>query len=143
EEGADPAAVAWEGMDKALAGGHDIVFVDTAGRLHTKTNLIEELKKVRAVIARKHPGAPQRSVLIMDATTGQNALTQAKIFKESCGIDELILTKLDGTAKGGMALAVVLRLGIPITYVGLGEKMEDLRPFNGEDFARALMGAAV
>jgi fused signal recognition particle receptor len=140
EEGADPAAVAWEGMDKALSGGHDIVFVDTAGRLHTKTNLMEELKKARAVIARKHPGAPHRSILIMDATTGQNALAQAAMFKDNCGVDEIILTKLDGTAKGGMALAVVLRLGIPITYIGLGEKMEDVRPFNGEDFAKALVG---
>jgi fused signal recognition particle receptor len=139
-EGADPAAVVWEGMDKALAGGHDIVFVDTAGRLHTKTNLMEELKKVRNVISRKHPGAPHRTILIMDATTGQNALAQALIFKNNSGIDELILTKLDGTAKGGMAVSVVLRLGIPVTYMGLGEKMEDLRPFHGEDFARAMLG---
>jgi fused signal recognition particle receptor len=139
-EGADPAAVVWEGMDAALAGGHDIVFVDTAGRLHTKTNLMDELKKIRSVLGRKHPGAPHRTILVMDATTGQNALTQAAIFKESIGIDELILTKLDGTAKGGMAVAVVLRLGIPVTYVGLGEKTDDLRPFNAEDFARAMVG---
>jgi fused signal recognition particle receptor len=143
DAGADPAAVTWEGMDTALARGHDIVFVDTAGRLHTKTNLMEELKKVRSVIARKHPGAPHRAILVLDASTGQNALAQARIFKDNCGIDELILTKLDGTAKGGMALSIALRLGIPITYIGLGEKMEDLRPFNGEDFARALVGAAV
>ncbi len=140
DEGADPAAVAWEGMDKALSGGYDIVFIDTAGRLHTKTNLMEELKKVRNVVARKHPGAPHRSVLILDATTGQNALSQAKIFKDNCGIDELILTKLDGTAKGGMAVSIVLRLGIPITFIGLGEGMDDLRPFSGEAFARALTG---
>ena len=139
-EGADPAAVAWEGMDKALAGNYDIVFIDTAGRLHTKVNLMEELKKVRNVIAKKHPGAPHRSILIMDATTGQNALSQAKIFKDNCGIDELILTKLDGTAKGGMAVSIVLRLGIPITFIGLGEGMEDLRPFSGEAFAKALVG---
>ena len=139
-EGADPAAVAWEGMDKALTGDYDIVFIDTAGRLHTKTNLMEELKKVRNVIARKHPGAPHRSILIMDATTGQNALSQAKIFKDNCGIDELVLTKLDGTAKGGMAVSIVLRLGIPITFIGLGEGMEDLRPFSGEAFTKALVG---
>ena len=139
-EGADPAAVAWEGMDKALEGQYDIVFIDTAGRLHTKTNLMEELKKVRNVVTRKHPGAPHRSILIMDATTGQNALSQAKIFKDNCGIDELILTKLDGTAKGGMAVSIVLRLGIPITFIGLGEHMEDLRPFSGEAFAKAMVG---
>lgn len=93
----------------------------------------------REVIARKHPGAPHRSILIVDATTGQNALQQTKIFKEAAGIDELILTKLDGTAKGGVAVAVSMQYGIPITYVGLGEKMEDLRPFNGDDFAKALL----
>jgi fused signal recognition particle receptor len=139
-EGADPAAVVWEGMSTALANGHDMVFVDTAGRLHTKTNLMDELKKIRSVISRKHPGAPHRTILVMDATTGQNALAQAAIFKSNVGIDELILTKLDGTAKGGVAVAVVLRLGIPVTYVGLGEKMDDLRPFSGEDFARAMIG---
>ncbi len=136
---ADPAAVAWEAMDIAIRDGYDVVFVDTAGRLHTKSNLMDELHKIREVIARKHPGAPHRSILIVDATTGQNALQQTKIFKEAAGIDELILTKLDGTAKGGVAVAVSMQYGIPITYVGLGEKMEDLRPFNGDDFARALL----
>ena len=129
---ADPAAVAWEAMDVAIRDQYDILFIDTAGRLHTKSNLMDELHKIREVIARKHPGAPHRSILIVDATTGQNALQQTKIFKEAAGIDELILTKLDGTAKGGVAVAVSMQYGIPITYVGLGEKMEDLRPFNGD-----------
>lgn len=140
QAGADPAAVAYEAMDKALAGGYDVVFVDTAGRLHTKSNLMDELHKVRQIIARKHPGAPHRTILVIDATTGQNALQQTKIFKESSGVDEVILTKLDGTAKGGVALAVAAQFGLPITFIGLGEKMEDLRPFNPHDFARALLG---
>ncbi len=138
-QNADPAAVAWEAMDIAIRDQYDILFIDTAGRLHTKSNLMDELHKIREVIARKHPGAPHRSILIVDATTGQNALQQTKIFKEAAGIDELILTKLDGTAKGGVAVAVSMQYGIPITYVGLGEKMEDLRPFNGDDFAKALL----
>ena len=138
-QNADPAAVAWEAMDVAIRDQYDILFIDTAGRLHTKSNLMDELHKIREVIARKHPGAPHRSILIVDATTGQNALQQTKIFKETAGIDELILTKLDGTAKGGVAVAVSMQYGIPITYVGLGEKMEDLRPFNGDDFAKALL----
>ena len=139
-DGADPAAVAYEAMDKAVAGGYDVVFVDTAGRLHTKSNLMDELHKIRQVIARKHPGAPHRTILVIDATTGQNALQQTKMFKESSGVDEVVLTKLDGTAKGGVALAVAAQFGLPITFIGLGEKMEDLRPFNAHDFARALLG---
>lgn len=139
-DGADPAAVAYEAMDKALTGGYDVVFVDTAGRLHTKTNLMDELHKIRQVIARKHPGAPHRTILVIDATTGQNALRQTRMFKESSGADEVILTKLDGTAKGGVALAVAAQFGLPITFIGLGEKMEDLRPFHARDFARALLG---
>lgn len=138
--GADPAAVAYEAVDMALKGGYDLLFVDTAGRLHTKHNLMEELHKIRNVIARKHPGAPHRSILVIDATTGQNALQQTRMFKETSGVDEVILTKLDGTAKGGVALAVAARFGLPITYIGLGEKMEDLRPFDAHDFARALLG---
>lgn len=138
--GADPAAVAYEAVEKAVAGGYDLLFVDTAGRLHTKHNLMEELHKIRNVIARKHPGAPHRSILVIDATTGQNALQQTKMFKETSGVDEVILTKLDGTAKGGVALAVAAGFDLPITYVGLGEKMEDLRPFDAHDFARALLG---
>lgn len=139
-EGADPAAVAYEAVEKALAEGVDLLFVDTAGRLHTKTNLMEELAKIRRVLGKRHPGAPHRSVLVIDATTGQNALSQVKLFHEAVGIDEIILTKLDGTAKGGIVVAVAMRFDIPVTYVGLGEKMEDLRPFDGEQFARALVG---
>ncbi len=139
-EGSDPAAVAFEAMDKALAEGFDVLYVDTAGRLHTKTNLMEELKKIRRVVGKKHPGAPHRSVLVLDATTGQNALSQTKLFNEAAGVDEIILTKLDGTAKGGVVVGIALSFGLPITYVGLGEKMEDLRPFDGRDFAQALLG---
>ena len=137
----DPAAVAYEAMNMALAGGYDVVFIDTAGRLHTKTNLMEELQKIRNVVAKKHPGSPHRTILVIDATTGQNALQQTKIFKENSGVDEIILTKLDGTAKGGVALAVATQFEVPITYIGLGEKMEDLRPFDPHDFAKALLDA--
>ncbi|MEG2139957.1 MAG: signal recognition particle-docking protein FtsY [Bilophila sp.] len=136
---ADPAAVTWEAMDRAINEQYDMIFIDTAGRLHTKSNLMDELAKIRAIISRKHPGAPHRTILVIDATTGQNALQQTKIFKETAGIDEIVLTKLDGTAKGGVAVAVSMQYNIPITFVGLGEKMEDLRPFNGDDFAKALL----
>ena len=139
--GSDPAAVAYEAMDRALQEGVDVLYVDTAGRLQTKVNLMEELTKIRQVLGKKHAGAPHRTILVIDATTGQNALSQTKLFKEAAGIDELILTKLDGTAKGGVAIAVAMQHHLPITYVGLGEKMEDLRPFSGEDYARALLGA--
>lgn len=142
EAGADPAAVAYEGMERAVSGGYDILFVDTAGRLQTKTNLMEELSKIRAVLGKKHPGAPHRSILVIDATTGQNALSQTKLFKEAAGVDEVILTKLDGTAKGGIAIAIAMQFAVPITYIGLGEKLEDLRPFSGSDYAQALLGAA-
>ncbi|WP_298068318.1 signal recognition particle-docking protein FtsY [uncultured Mailhella sp.] len=138
--GADPAAVAYEAMDIALKGGHDVVFIDTAGRLHTKSNLMDELRKIRSVVARKLPGAPHRTILVIDATTGQNALQQTKIFKDNSGVNEIILTKLDGTAKGGVALAVASQFELPITFIGLGEKMEDLRPFDPRAFARALLG---
>jgi len=138
--GADPAAVAYEAMDKALAGNYEIVFIDTAGRLHNKSNLMDELQKIRNVIGKKHTGAPHRNILVIDATTGQNALQQTKVFKESGGVDEIILTKLDGTAKGGIALSVASTFEIPITFIGLGEKMEDLRPFHAADFAKALFG---
>ncbi|XPV74928.1 MAG: signal recognition particle-docking protein FtsY [Desulfovibrio sp.] len=138
-EGSDPAAVAFEAMDEALKGGYDLLLLDTAGRLHTKTNLMEELKKIRRVVDKKHEGAPHRSILVVDATTGQNALSQTKLFNEAVGIDEIILTKLDGTAKGGVVVSVTLQHQLPITFVGLGEKMEDLRPFDGQDFAKALL----
>ena len=135
---ADPAAVAYEAMAKAQEINADLLLVDTAGRLHTKINLMEELTKIRRVLEKKHPGAPHRSILVIDATTGQNALSQVKLFQEAAGIDEIILTKLDGTAKGGIVAAVAMQFAIPITYIGLGEKMEDLRPFDGEQFSRAL-----
>lgn len=137
-EGADPAAVAWEGLEFALKNDIDVVYIDTAGRLQTRVNLMEELGKIRQVIAKKHPGAPHRSILVLDATTGQNSLSQARLFKDG-GADEIILTKLDGTAKGGVAIAVAMREQLPISYIGLGEKMEDLRPFDGADFAGAIL----
>jgi fused signal recognition particle receptor len=114
--------------------------VDTAGRLQTKTNLMEELTKIRQVLGKKHPGAPHRTMLVLDATTGQNALSQAKFFRDSSGVDEIVLTKLDGTAKGGIAVAVALEHSLPVSFVGLGEKIEDLRPFSGADYAAALLG---
>ncbi len=139
EHGADPAAVAFEAMTKALDEGYDQVFMDTAGRIHTKVDLMDELKKIKRVLGKKMEGAPHRTVLVLDATTGQNALSQVKLFAEAVDLDEIILTKLDGTAKGGIIVAIALAYHIPISFIGLGESMEDLRPFHGEDFARALL----
>lgn len=138
-ENSDPAAVAYEAIEYAKQNGYDLVLLDTAGRLHTKVNLMEELKKIRRVAGKQHEGAPHRCVLVVDATTGQNAISQTKLFDEAVGVDEIVLTKLDGTAKGGIVVAIALEFGIPITFVGLGEKMEDLRPFDGGDFAQALL----
>lgn len=138
-QNADPAAVAYEALERAQAGDIDVLFVDTAGRLHTKTNLMEELLKIRRVLNKRLPGAPHRTILVMDATTGQNGLSQARLFGESCGIDEIILTKLDGTAKGGIIVAIAMQFGIPISFVGLGEGMRDLRPFESEAFTAALL----
>jgi len=138
--GADPAAVAYEALDKAILEGVDTVFVDTAGRLQTKTNLMEELAKVRRVLTKRHPGAPHRTILVLDATTGQNALSQVKLFDAACPVDDIILTKLDGTAKGGIAAAIAMQFSLPISFVGLGEKMEDLRPFDADAFVSALLG---
>ncbi len=135
----DPASVAYEALDTAQTEGYDTLFVDTAGRLHTNVDLMEELRKIKRVLAKKHPGAPHRTILVLDATTGQNALSQTKLFAKDMDIDEIVLTKLDGTAKGGVVVAVSLEYGIPITFIGLGEKMEDLRPFSGTDFAQALL----
>lgn len=139
QAGSDPAAVAYEALQKAKAEDYDLLIVDTAGRLHTKTDLMDELKKIRRVLGKHHPGAPHSMMLILDATTGQNAISQCQLFHEGAGVDEVILTKLDGTAKGGVILGIATEIGLPITFVGLGEKMEDLRPFKGEDFARALL----
>ncbi|MCT4626995.1 signal recognition particle-docking protein FtsY [Halodesulfovibrio sp.] len=136
----DPAAVAYEAVEKAVEGGYDLLFVDTAGRLQTKVGLMDELQKIRNVLGKKHEGAPHRTILTIDATTGQNALSQTKLFNEVAHLDEIILTKLDGTAKGGIVVAIAMEFNLPITYIGLGEKMEDLRPFNGADFATALLG---
>ncbi len=137
--GADPAAVAYEALQKAKNEAYDLLIVDTAGRLHTKSDLMDELKKIKRVLAKHHPGAPHSIMLILDASTGQNAISQCQLFNQGVGINEIILTKLDGTAKGGVVLGIALETGLPITFVGLGEKMEDLRPFRGEDFARAIL----
>jgi len=138
--GADPAAVVFDGLAAGLARSADTVYVDTAGRLHTKVNLMEELKKIHRTAAKKIPGAPHEVLLILDATTGQNALNQARLFHEAVGVTGLILTKMDGTAKGGVALAVAHETGIPIKYIGVGEAMEDLRPFEAEAFVEAILG---
>jgi fused signal recognition particle receptor len=138
--GADPAAVVFDGLAAAQARGADTVYVDTAGRLHTKVNLMEELKKIHRTAAKKIPAAPHEVLLVLDATTGQNALNQARLFHEALGVTGLILTKMDGTAKGGMALAVVHETGIPLRYIGVGEGMEDLRPFEAEAFVEAILG---
>jgi fused signal recognition particle receptor len=140
QPGADPGAVAFDGMKAAEARGADVVVVDTAGRLHTRENLMEELRKVVRVIGRAIPGAPHEVLLVLDATTGQNALAQAKAFREALGVTGVVLTKLDGTAKGGAALAVREELGVPIVYVGVGEGLDDLRPFSARDFAEGLVG---
>jgi len=136
--GSDPAAVAFEAVEHAMKEGYDLVFVDTAGRLQTKHNLMEELKKINRVLGKKLDGAPHRTILVLDSTTGQNALSQVKLFSQASPVDEIVLTKLDGTAKGGIIVAIALEFKIPISFVGLGEKMEDLRPFSGQEFASAL-----
>lgn len=138
--GADPAAVVFDGLAAGLARGADTVYVDTAGRLHTKVNLMEELKKIHRTAAKKIPGAPHEVLLVLDATTGQNALNQARMFHQAVGVTGLILTKMDGTAKGGVALAVVHETGIPLQYIGVGEAMEDLRLFDAEAFVEAILG---
>ena len=135
----DPASVAFEGVTQALRQNADVLIVDTAGRLHTQDNLMAELAKIRRVIARQIPEAPHETLLTVDATTGQNGLRQARLFSEAIEVDGLILTKLDGTAKGGIALAIAAELGLPVKLIGIGEQLEDLRPFDAADFARALV----
>jgi fused signal recognition particle receptor len=137
--GADPAAVAFDAIEAAGARGRDVVIVDTAGRLHTQTNLMDELRKVRRVIERKLEGAPHETLLVVDATTGQNGLQQARLFGEAVGVTGVALTKLDGSAKGGIAVAIAYELGLPVKLVGVGEGLDDLRPFDAQDFARALV----
>jgi fused signal recognition particle receptor len=139
EPGGDPGAVAYDAIDAARARGADVVIVDTAGRLHTETNLMEELAKVRRVIAKQIPEAPHETMISIDATTGQNGLRQAKVFSEAVELDGVVLTKLDGTAKGGITLAIADELGIPVKLIGTGESLEDLGPFDPADFARALL----
>src|SRR4051794_28367656 len=138
-EGGDPGAVAFDAIAAARARGADVVIIDTAGRLHTQTNLMDELTKVRRVIAKQLPGAPHETLLSIDATTGQNGLRQAKVFAEAAEVDGVVLTKLDGTAKGGIVLAIADELGIPVKLIGTGETLEDLRPFDPTDFANALL----
>ncbi len=138
QEGADPAAVVFDGMASGKAKKADVVIIDTAGRLHTKVNLMEELKKIKRVVSQNLEGRSLETLLVLDATTGQNAVNQAKIFHEALHIDSLILTKLDGTAKGGICIAIAKQLQIPICLIGVGEKKEDLQEFDGEAFTRAL-----
>ena len=139
ERGADPAAVAYDAIEAAQANGRDVVIVDTAGRLHTQANLMEELAKVRRVIERKLAGAPHETLLVVDATTGQNGVQQAKLFNEAVGVTGVALTKLDGSAKGGVAIPIAYELGLPVKLVGVGEQIDDLRPFDPLDYARALV----
>lgn len=138
KEGADPAAVVFDAIQAARARNIDIIIVDTAGRLHTKTNLMEELKKVLRVISREVPDAPDEVLLVLDAATGQNAISQAKIFAQATGITGIVLTKLDGTAKGGVVIGIKSELEIPVKFVGIGEKVEDLREFDPKEFVEAL-----
>lgn len=138
EEGSDPAAVVFDAVKAAKARQIDILLVDTAGRLQTKTNLMAELEKINRVIAREIPGAPHETLLVLDATTGQNAVNQAKLFTQAAPVTGVVLTKLDGTAKGGVVIGIKAELGIPIKWLGVGEAVEDLRPFVAEDFAKAL-----
>lgn len=140
KEGADPGAVAFDATTKSKEAGADFLLVDTAGRLHTKTPLMDEIKKVRKTIAKAMEGAPHETFLVLDATTGQNALTQAAMFKEALDLTGIILTKLDGTAKGGIVLGICDELKVPVRFIGLGERAEDLREFHVEDFVEALFG---
>ena len=139
QEGADPAAVVFDATSAAKARNTDVVLVDTAGRLHNKQNLMNELNKISRVIDRELPGCARETLLVLDATTGQNGLIQAKQFKEAAGITGIVLTKLDGTAKGGIAIAIAKELGVPVKYAGVGEGIEDLKPFDTQDFAQALI----
>ena len=140
-EGADPAAVVFDSISSAKAKGSDIIIVDTAGRLHNKKNLMAELEKINRIINRELPDSDKEVLLVLDATTGQNAVNQTKEFKNAAGITGIVLTKLDGTAKGGVILAIKEELNVPVKYIGVGEQIDDLQPFNPDEFARALFGA--
>jgi fused signal recognition particle receptor len=137
--GADPAAVAFDAVEAARARDKDVVIVDTAGRLHTQANLMAELEKVRRVLASRVQGAPHETLLVVDATTGQNGLQQARLFGEAVGVTGVALTKLDGSARGGVAIAIAVELGLPVKLVGVGEGVDDLRPFDAQDYAHALV----
>jgi len=137
-EGSDPAAVAYDAVQAAKARNTDILIIDTAGRLHTKSNLMEELKKICRVIAKEIPGAPHETLLVLDATTGQNAINQAKIFGQATDVSGVVLTKLDGTAKGGVIVAIKSELGLPVKWIGVGENINDLQPFRPEEYVNAL-----
>jgi len=138
-EGADPGAVLFDALQAAKARGVDVVLCDTAGRLHNKANLMAELAKLSKIIDRECPGAARETLLVLDATTGQNGLIQAKTFKEAAGLTGIILTKLDGTAKGGIAVAIAQELGVPVKFAGVGEGIDDLRPFDSEEYAEAII----
>ncbi len=140
ERGGDPAAVAFDAVGAAESRGRDVVVVDTAGRLHTQANLMEELAKVRRVLNQRLEGAPHETLLVVDATTGQNGLQQARLFGQAVDVSGIVLTKLDGSAKGGIAIAIAHELGLPVKLIGIGERLDDLRPFDPDDFARALVG---
>ena len=140
-EGSDPGAVAFDAVARGRERGADVVIVDTAGRLHTQRDLMAELEKVRRVVTKQMPDAPHETLMTVDATTGQNGVRQAKLFGESVGVTGIVLTKLDGTAKGGIALAIANELNLPVKLIGIGEQLEDLRPFDADDFARALLTA--
>lgn len=139
QPGADPAAVAYDAAEASLARGADVLIVDTAGRVHTRTNLMRELEKIARVLGKKVPDAPHEVLLVLDATTGQNAISQARIFKESVRVTGIVLAKLDGTAKGGIVLAIQQQLGLPVKFVGLGEGVDDLEPFEARAFVQALL----
>jgi len=138
QEGADPASVVFDGIQAAKAKGADVLIVDTAGRLHNKAHLMEELKKMARVITREFPEAKARALLVIDATTGQNGLAQANVFKDVADLEGIILTKLDGTAKGGIAIAIRHELGLPVRYIGVGEQIDDLQPFDAKEFIDAI-----
>ena len=138
-QGADPAAVAFDACDAALARGADVLLVDTAGRLHTQDHLMRELTKIRNVVAKKIDGAPHEVLLVLDATTGQNALNQARAFQEAIDVTGIFLAKLDGTAKGGIVVAIRHEVSLPVKFVGIGERYEDVEPFDPEPFVEALL----
>ena len=138
DSGADPSAVVYDAIKAAHKRNSDIVIIDTAGRMHTKVNLMEELKKIYRVTEREYPGAPHETLLVIDATTGQNALSQAKLFAEALDVSGIVLTKLDGTSKGGIIITIADELKIPIRFIGIGESFDDLKPFKAQDFVDAL-----